>query len=160
MIRRWAWVVPLLLLTGCGRALVRTPQVTLEGVRLGGLGLRGGTLLVALRVDNPNPFGLQAQRLDYDIVVRQPGGADADSAWVPFARGTVERTYDLPAAQSVRFEVPVAFDYEGLGEAAAAIFRAGSVSFRAQGTVAVRTPLGTLPVPFRKDGVATLTGLR
>lgn len=159
MVRRCLWLLPLALLLGCGRAWVRAPEVRLEGVQLGGLGLRGGTLLVALRVDNPNPFGLQAQRLEYDIAVRPPGD-NADSAWVPFARGTVERTYDLPAGQSVRLEVPVAFEYEGLGEAAASIFRAGTVAFRAQGTVAVRTPLGTLPVPFRREGVATLAGVR
>ena len=53
-----------LLLAGCGGRVFKQPQVTLENVQIGGLGLRGGTLLVNLQVINPNGFSLNAVRLE------------------------------------------------------------------------------------------------
>ena len=46
---------------GCGSTFSQ-PEVTLQNVQVGGLGIRGGTLLVNLRVVNPNRFSLSADQ--------------------------------------------------------------------------------------------------
>ena len=69
-------------------------------------------------------------------------------------------SYFVGGRDSARVQIPVEFSYDGLGAAAGSIMRRGTVTYRATGTVDVRTPLGTHEVPFRKRGTVTLMGTR
>ncbi|HEV2149248.1 MAG TPA: LEA type 2 family protein [Longimicrobiaceae bacterium] len=148
-----------LLVTACGSFGFRQPEVTLEGVQLGGLGIRGGTLLVNVRVDNPNRFALNAERLRYDLAVRDPG-AGSDTAWIDFASGTFDQDFSVGARATETVQIPVEFTYSGLGGAASSILRNGTFHYRAVGEVDVGTPVGTRAVPFRKRGTFTMAGSR
>ena len=140
---------------GCASAVFDQPQVTLENVQLGGLGLRGGTLLVSLQVINPNRFSLNAEELTYNLALRDPAEV-ADTTWIDFATGTYSERFSVPARDTAVVQIPVEFSYNGLGAAAGSLLRAGTFTYRASGTVDVRTPLGTHEVPFRKRGTMTL----
>ena len=140
---------------GCAGAVFDQPQVTLENVQLGGLGLRGGTLLVSLQVINPNRFSLNADRLTYELALRDPAEM-ADTTWIDFATGTYAEGFSVPARDTAVVQIPVEFTYGGLGAAAGSLLRAGTFTYLASGTVDVRTPLGTHEVPFRKRGTMTL----
>lgn len=146
----------LFLVGGCASAF-RQPEVTLESVQVGGLGLRGGTLLVSLQVINPNSFSLNANQLTYNLAIRDPEEA-ADTTWIDFATGTYEEEFSVPARDTAMVQIPVEFDYAGLGAATGSLLRAGIFTYRASGAVDVRTPLGTHQVPFRKRGTFTLMG--
>lgn len=146
-----------LLLTGCLGSMFRQPTVTLENVQVGGLGLRGGTLLVNLRVQNPNSFSLNADQLRYDLAIRDPD-VPGDSAWVEFATGTHDQPFSVGAGATEVVQIPVEFTYSGLGGASGALLRNGTFTYRARGTVDVRTPLGTHAVPFQKRGTVALLG--
>lgn len=148
-----------LVLTGCTSSLFSEPEVTLEGVQIGGLGLRGGTLLVDLRVVNPNRFALNADKLAYELALSDPESS-GDTTWVDLAAGTYDQPFSVAARDSARVQIPVEFNYSGLGAAAGSMLTRGTFNYRASGTVDVRTPLGRHDVPFRKRGTVSLLGTR
>ncbi|HET7275480.1 MAG TPA: LEA type 2 family protein [Longimicrobiaceae bacterium] len=154
----FAAVLTLLALSGCGTSVFQEPQVDLEGVQLGGIGLRGGTLLVNLRIVNPNGFALSANQLTYDLAVADPD-VPGDTAWVEFASGTYDQAFSVGARDTSRVQIPIEFSYSGLGGAASSLLSAGTFDYRASGSVNVGTPLGSYDVPFRKRGIVTLMGV-
>jgi LEA14-like dessication related protein len=148
-----------LMLTGCGGSIFQQPEITLESVQIGGLGLSGGTLVVDLQVVNPNRFALSSNRLNYELDLRQEESG-ADTSWVDFADGAYEQPFTVRGGETARVQIPVSFSYSGLGAAAGSMLRRGTFTYRASGTADVRTPLGTHQVPFRKTGTVTLLGTR
>ena len=148
-----------LMATGCGGSIFQQPQITLESVQIGGLGLSGGTLVVDLQVVNPNGFSLSANRLNYDLALRDPE-ATTDTAWVDFASGVYDQPFTVRGGETEHVQIPVSFSYSGLGAAAGSMLRRGTFTYRASGTADVRTPLGNRQVPFRKTGTMSLLGTR
>lgn len=144
-------------LAACGGSVFRQPQVTLDNVRLGGLGLTGGTLLVSLEVINPNRFALNANELRYELSLSDPDEA-SDTTWIPFAEGTYDQPFSVPSGDTARVQIPIEFTYAGIGSAANSLLRRGTFTYRARGTVDLRTPLGGYDVPFSKRGTVTLLG--
>lgn len=155
---RWSFgLLAAVLTAGCTSAVFSQPEVTLQNVQLGGLGLSGGTLLVNLQVVNPNRFSLNANQLSYRLEVRDPEVA-ADTVWMDFATGVFGQDFSVGPRDTATVQVPVEFNYAALGTAAGSLLRAGIFNYQATGTVDVRTPLGTHQVPFRRRGVFTLAG--
>jgi LEA14-like dessication related protein len=152
----FAGVVAVLLLAGCG-SMFREPKITLDNVRIGGLGLQGGTLLVSLSVENPNGFTLSTEALRYQLSVRDPS-AVGDTVWVDFANGTFDEPISVRGGETREVQIPVEFSYSGLGGASSSILRNGTFTYRALGSVDVRTPIGTRSVPFQKQGTVTMLG--
>lgn len=146
-------------LGACGGRVFRQPQVTLETVQLGGLGLSGGTLLVSLEVVNPNRFALNANELTYALQLSDPE-AEGDTTWIDFAEGIYDQPFSVGAGDTARVQIPVEFTYSGLGGAAGSLLRSGTFTYRASGSVDVRTPLGSYDVPFNRRGTVTLLGAR
>jgi LEA14-like dessication related protein len=158
--KRWAVsLLVVLLMAACGGRVFRQPQVTLQNVQIGGLGLRGGTLLVNLQVVNPNRFALNANELNYALQLNDPTAA-GDTTWLDFAQGTYDQPFSVAAGDSAEVQIPVEFSYAGLGGAAGSLMRSGTFTYRATGSVDVRTPLGSYAVPFNKRGTISLMGAR
>jgi LEA14-like dessication related protein len=151
-----AVVTAVLLIAGCG-SMFREPKITLENVRVGGLGLQGGTLLVSLQVENPNSFNLSSEALKYQLSVRDPS-ALGDTVWVDFASGSFDEPFTVRGGETKAIEIPVEFNYAGLGGASSSILRNGTFTYRALGSVDVHTPIGTRSVPFQKRGTVTMLG--
>lgn len=145
------------LASGCAGSVFNQPEVTLQTVQVGGLGIRGGTLLVNVQVINPNRFALSAEELNYQLSVSDPD-EPTDTTWIDFASGTYDEAFSVGARDTALVQIPVEFSYAALGSAAGSIARAGTFTYRASGTVDVRTPLGTHQVPFRKRGTVALLG--
>jgi LEA14-like dessication related protein len=143
----------LLAASGCASALYRQPKIELESVGVGGLGLTGGTLLVNVRIQNPNSFTLGADRVTYDLAVRK--GADE---WTSIAQGTYARPFRVKGGRTEVVQIPVEFSYAGAGGVGSALMRSGSVVYRATGTVMAHTPLGDRELPFAQDGTFTTAG--
>lgn len=143
--------------SGCASAVFNQPEVTLQTVQVGGLGIRGGTLLVHVQVINPNRFALSADELTYQLSVSDPEQRN-DTTWIDFATGTYDQEFSVGARDTAVVQIPVEFSYAALGAAAGSIARAGTFTYRATGTVDVRTPLGSRQVPFRKRGTVPLLG--
>lgn len=140
-----------LAVSACSGAVQR-PEIELEGVTLGSVGLTGGTLVANIRVHNPNTFTLRANNLRYQLFLRRNAAASGDSAWARLADGVYPDTLNVRAGQTRTFAIPVSFGFGQLAGAGRSLLDYGRVDYRAQGTVDVRTPIGTREVPFAKTG--------
>lgn len=140
-----------LMLSACNGAVQR-PDIELEGVTLGSVGLAGGTLVANVKVHNPNRFTLRANDLRYQLFLRKADAQPGDSAWTRFADGVYPDTLTVHAGQTRTFPIPVSFSFGQLAGASRQLMNYGRVDYRAEGTVDVRTPVGTREVPFHKVG--------
>jgi LEA14-like dessication related protein len=147
-----ALVVPL---GACSSAL-RQPEVRLEGLRVGSVGLRGGTLVAQVYISNPNSFALEARSLTYDMQVPDPSNA---SEWLSVAKGTVDEPVRVRSNSSTVIEVPIQFRYDDLGGAARTILDTGTLAYRVRGDVRLSEPVGRT-VPYTRTGTVSMDGIR
>lgn len=138
----------------------RRPVIELEGVSLGSVGLGGGTVLVNLRVENPNPVGFRAENLQYELFLRTPRDSADDEGWERLGAGTHDEEIVIRARETRVVQVPVEFRLSQLGPAATQLLRTGRFDYRATGTVQVRAAGSTRTVPFRRTGTMSLLGGR
>ena len=135
------------LLAGCSSA-VKEPEVRLDRISVGALGLEGGVLRVRLQVLNPNSFGIQAEGLEYLIEVSEGGG---DEPWTSLSEGRFTDRITVEADDSALVEIPVRFRYRDLGTAVSAMLATGSFDYRVSGSVQLVEPLRR-EIPFRRSG--------
>lgn len=142
-------------LAGCvGK--VRPPQVNLANVRVGGIGLRGGTILAVLEIKNPNGFTIETDSITYDLEATAPNGT---GSWSRVTQGTYAQRITVKDGGKTEVEVPIEFNYSGLGGALRGIMDKGTFNYRVHGSVFVREPLKRT-IPFTKSGNLSLAGAR
>ena len=135
--------------TALGKQALRDPIVTLQDVKVTGVGLNGGSLDVVLNVENPNDFRLDATQLRYNVLVDT----------VPFANGTTTQRFTVEGKKSQQVHIPINFTYAGVGAAGRQLMNTGSVNYTVKGDVSVGSPIGNLTVPFSQTGrYSTLGG--
>jgi LEA14-like dessication related protein len=152
-------VVVLLLaiaVSGCASAF-QQPEVRFDGVRMGGIGVRGGLLYAQIHVTNPNRFAFETSALTYDLELRSPG--DGEGQWVRLAEGTYAEPVRVGGRDSTMIEIPIEFTYAGLQGALRSVLDRGNVSYRVAGVVEVRDPVRR-SVPYRRTGVVAVGGVR
>ena len=135
----------------------RKPTVELEGIELGSVGLSGGTLLVNVRVQNPNPVGFRAEEVDYDVFLRTPRDSADEHGWERLTSGTYEEDIVIRARETRTVQIPVEFALSDLGPVASSVLRTGRFNYRVTGNVRVRAGGSTRTVPFRKTGSMSLS---
>lgn len=136
---------------GCatlGRQAFREPVVTLQDVKVTGVGLTGGSLDVVLNVDNPNDFRLDATKLTYTVLI--------DS--LPLASGETGQRFTVDGKQQTPIHIPINFTYAGIGQAGRQLMNTGSVNYTVRGDVVVGTPVGNFTVPYSRTGRYTTLG--
>ncbi|HSK19761.1 MAG TPA: LEA type 2 family protein [Longimicrobiales bacterium] len=156
MIRTRSLLLPVLLLAAACSSVVREPEVRIESVRVGGIGLRGGTLYAQVYVGNPNGFDLETRSISYDMQVEHP---DSAGRWVSFSQGTVEDPVRVRGNGSTIVEVPIQFRYDDLGGAVRSILDTGTFNYRVRGDVRLSQPIGRT-IPYSKTGIVSLAGVR
>jgi LEA14-like dessication related protein len=156
MIRSRSLLLPILLLAAACSSAVRQPEVRLESMRVGGIGLRGGTLYAQVYVGNPNGFDLQTRSLTYDMQVEHP---DSAGRWVSFSQGTMDEPIRVRGNSSTVIEVPIQFRYDSLGGAFRSILDTGTFNYRVRGDVRLSQPFGRT-IPYSKTGIVSLAGVR
>lgn len=156
IIRSRSLLLPLLLLAAACSSVVREPEVRIESVRVGGIGLRGGTLYANVYVGNPNGFDLETRSIRYDMQVEHP---DSAGRWVSFSQGTVEDPVRVRGNGSTIVEVPIQFRYDDLGGAIRSILDTGTFNYRVRGDVQLSEPIGRT-IPYSKTGMVSLAGVR
>ena len=132
-----------------GRQAFREPVVTLQDVKVTGVGLSGGSLDVILNVENPNEFRLDATQLRYTVLI--------DS--VQLANGTASQRFTVDGQQTTPIHIPINFTYAGVGQAGRQLLNTGSVNYTVRGDVTVGTPVGNFTIPYSQTGrYSTLSG--
>jgi LEA14-like dessication related protein len=155
--KRWTMPVVLVLLAitqACSP--YRKPTIELEGIELGSVGLSGGTLLVNVRVENPNSVGFRAQNLAYELFLRTPRDSTDQQGWERVRAGTYEEDIVIRARETRTVQIPVEFRLSDLGPVASQVMRTGRFDYRVSGTVDVRAAGRSRTVPFRKTGSMSL----
>jgi LEA14-like dessication related protein len=143
------WPAAVLLLGAACIPKYEEPEIRLEAVRLGALGIRGGTVWAHLVVTNPNRFPLQARSMSYELHLVDP--ATAGDGWLELANGVLDHEVHIAPNDSAVVELPVDFTYDGVGTAMRAILRTGVVDYRLSGDLQLREPIQRR-VPFRRSG--------
>ena len=85
--------------------VLKPPRVEMGDLRLSKLNLTGADLELQLRLDNPNPFGLALDRLDYQLAV-------SGRSW---ASGATEEPVHLAAKGAQTVTIPVSLDFLRMG---------------------------------------------
>ncbi|MBX6363684.1 MAG: LEA type 2 family protein [Gemmatimonadetes bacterium] len=132
----------------------KRPEIRLAGLRFGGIGLRGGLVYTKLEVTNPNGFELRANRVRYNLQLRDP---DDPSKLLPLAEGTFDQDVRVPGHSTTTVEIPVEFGMGSAGAAVQSVLNRGTLSYRVTGDVELTRPVDTT-VPFRHEGVVSLAG--
>lgn len=142
-------------LGACSHAF-RQPEVTLTGLRLGGIGTRGGLVYADVAVHNPNHYTLQADHVTYDFRVQDPSNP---SNWLPFTAGQIDQRIRVGSGDTEQLEVPIQFDFLNGAGVIRSVMDRGIMNYRVEGHVAVTEPI-TRNVPYQHQGVVSLAGAR
>lgn len=132
-------------LAGCatlGQAVFREPVVDFRSLRIGSLGLSGGSLDLQLAVYNPNRYDLEATRLTYNLLMDSTRVAD----------GLLDTRQTFRSGDSTVVTIPINFSYSGLGRAGRELLQRGTINYRVAGDVTVDTPLGSFTRPYTSTG--------
>lgn len=128
--------------------MFQQPRVSVQDVRLTGIGLTGGSLDVLVNVDNPNDFRLDATRMTYRLLIDT----------LPLANGIVGSPFTVDAKRSNQVRIPVNFTFAGLAAAGRTLLNTGSAPYTVTGDVTVGTPLGNFTLPYSSTGRITSLG--
>jgi len=151
--RRWL-ALPLIgvLIAACatlGHVAFQEPEIALKEIAITSIGLTGGTCDLVFDVWNPNPYRITSTRMEVGI----------DLEGSHFGDALLERPLDLSATAHSRVQVPVRFEWAGLGAGAKALLTKRAVGFAVTGRVLFDTPVGTETVVLKGTGNVPLTKL-
>ena len=140
---------------GCSSA-IKQPQINLTSVSVGGIGLRGASLIAHVDIANPNSFDLETDSITYELEAAD--ATDANS-WTRVSQGTVTERIRVDDHGRTTVDIPIEFNYSSLSGAMRSILDRGTFNYRVRGQAFVREPLRR-SVPFSKTGNLSLSGAR
>jgi LEA14-like dessication related protein len=136
---------------GFGKGGFKDPVVTFKNVRVGGIGLTGGTLDVILSVYNPNGYRLDASRVTYKVMV--------DSLDV--GAGAMDRHFSVPSNDSAEVVLPLHFSWNGVSAAGRELMQTGTIPYRVLGDLTVGSAVGDFTIQYDRTGnFNSLGGIR
>lgn len=124
--------------------LISSPKVDLKNVQVVGLGFDSQTFLLSFDVENPNPFPLPIQNIDYGL--RLNGQR--------FASGETASDFTVPADGDARFAISVDLNLLQTAPQLLSIVHGGSrqdIRYDLDGRLAVDIPF-TPPIKYRNSG--------
>lgn len=150
MKKRTGWLLTGLVFVAACIPKFYEPELRVDAVRLGALGLRGGTLVALIVVANPNSYELRSANMRYAIAMNEASGEE-QTRWLEVASGSIEHEVRVAAGDSLTVEVPVDFTYSGIGGAIRTVLSTGVFEYRLTGDLRVTAPIRR-SVPFRRSG--------
>jgi LEA14-like dessication related protein len=90
-------------LSGCAtlKELIQKPTVAFESVTFQDMSLFDGTLVFSFKVTNPNPIGINLDKIGYDLKI-----GDKD-----LVKGTIDKGLSLKARGTETVELPISINY-------------------------------------------------
>lgn len=131
----------LLFMTGCsllGKRKIEEPKLKLENVKLMSAGLNGANLVFEVRVDNPNPFALELDSVEYSL----------DFHDKPVGVGKVDNNLKVAEKNSAMIQLPVQVQLKNLAQAIGSLFGTGTTPYHLKG----KAKLGLIGIPFEESG--------
>lgn len=159
MFFRFIGMALIVLLSGCS-ALQKTmdvhkPTASVTGVSIESLSTEAVTLLVDVKVTNPNAFALKTAGFDLDLLVNEHNIARVNQ---PDAK------LSLPAKGSNSIRLPVTLTFDQVMKSVGGLADKTELNYAVEGSVAINLPVlgdfnmpvdfaGVLPVPKKPDVV-------
>ena len=125
-----------------GRQAFEEPVVTLQDVRINGIGLNGGSVDVLLNVYNPNHYKLDATRITYKLFVDT----------IPLGTGATDSRFTVADGDSTQVPLPLSFTWSGIGQATRSLMNTGVVNYRVVGDITVGSAVGNFTLPYDRTG--------
>jgi LEA14-like dessication related protein len=140
----------------CSHAF-REPTVRLADIVSGGFGLKGGSVIAQIEVDNPNSFTLGTKTISYNFEVLD--ATKSDTSWVPVTKGIIDKPIRVGSNDKTIVEVPIDFNYSDFGPVARSVMDRGSFRYRVSGTVELKDPISRT-IPFHRTDTFRVAGIR
>ena len=126
----------------------REPEVHLDHAVVRGIGLSGGNLDLVVRVQNPNNFTLQADKLQVGLDVEGSHLGDI----------TYEEDFAVTENGETTLILPLRFGWSGVASAVRAALGYGDLPYKMKGQATLKLPGGArTSVSFTHEGRAPLT---
>ena len=139
-------------LTGCStlqRFTFQPPTFELTRIEVEQIGLRGGSLVLHLDVDNPNPYDLLATRMEVDVDLEQ----------TPFGRLSLDEAHTLPSGDQTEVPLTLDFTWSGAPAGARGLLLRRALAYGLNGRVFFDTPMGERAVTLALAGEVPLASL-
>lgn len=120
----------------------KEPVVTFQNVRVGGIGLTGGTFDIVLSVYNPNGYRLDASRMTYQLFVDT----------LPLGAGTLDKHFSVPSRDSAEVDLPLHLDWNGVSAAGRRLLNDGTIPYRVKGELTVGSGVGDFTIRYDRAG--------
>jgi LEA14-like dessication related protein len=144
---RWAVVLALVACAGLGDNF-REPDVRLDRAVIRGVGLAGGNLDLIVKIQNPNNFALQADKLEVGIDVEGSHLGDI----------TYDDDFAVTQNGETTLTLPLRFGWFGVGSAVRAALGYGDLPYQMKGQATLKLPGGAhTVVSFAHEGRAPLS---
>lgn len=130
--------------TGCAtlEQIIQKPTATFKGFQLTDPSLMQGTAVFDFDVTNPNPIGISAHRIHYDL---QLNGQN-------FVSGQLNKGLSLPASGTGRMRIPVTIQYLDFFKSVDQLLQNKSTDYLLKGGFSV----GPFTIPFQAKGSFSL----
>jgi LEA14-like dessication related protein len=135
-------VALVLMLPACGYLRLAQPKIQAGAVNVARLDFEHADLMVDLDVSNPNPSTLVIAGYTYDLQI------ESDR----FLHGASDKEFELKPKDVTRLHVPVAVRFADLLDRLKALKGKPDAAYALAVTLAVKTPVGEIPLSFRKEG--------
>lgn len=129
-------------LAGCGYLQLQRPAVTSGSVTVERADFEKADLLVTLDIQNPNPSTLVIAGYTYDLQVESQ----------PFLKGVSDTEFELKPRDVTAVRVPVSIRFSDLLDKLAALKGKPDAGYLLHVSLAVKTPVGEIPLSFQKGG--------
>ena len=123
------------------------PQVELNSLAIGKLGLDQTTAAAKLQVKNTNQFPLDLTKLGISFAL---GGQDIGSS-------RLANPVTLPAGQATTLDVSLSFSPRTVGVGLVNLLRGNQIAYKVSGSVDANTRFGPLSLPFSHVGNTAVT---
>ena len=128
--------------------IIARPDVSLQDVKVTGLGFKNQTFLLTFDISNPNPFSLPVNHVNY--AVRLDGQR--------FASGNTPCEFSIPASGNGEFSISIELDLLSTAPQLLSIVRdgaRGAVQYELDGQLGLDLPLAPT-VRYTKEGTIRL----
>lgn len=142
--RRWLANLVLLslatLVSGCQliEQHILKPTVSFKQTTFQHISVQEGILKSRIQLTNPNNFGLPVNSITYHLLLNQQ----------KFAHSQISLKRNIPANDSIEFELPVTIRYQQLLGGVVAALQSNNMTFKLSGEV----DFGLVTIPYQKTG--------
>jgi LEA14-like dessication related protein len=128
------------LLSGCAtlNQIIQKPTATFKSVKISHADLVQSTAVFDFDVNNPNPIGISASHITYDLKLN---GRD-------FVNGRLDRGITLAAGRTNTLQIPITMPYLDIFDSAAQLWRTKKADYALSGGFDV----GPFTIPFQAQG--------